>query len=38
MNFTEEELDILKNWGFIISTERPLNEEETELYYKITNA
>jgi hypothetical protein len=36
--FTEEELEIIANWGFIVSTERPLSKEETELYFKVTNA
>ena len=36
MTFTEEELEILANWGFVTSTERPLSKEEAELYFKIT--
>jgi hypothetical protein len=38
MNFTDEGLEILINWGFIVSTERPLSEAEKELYFKITDA
>jgi hypothetical protein len=36
MNFSEEEIEILQNWGFLVSTERPLSDEEKELYFKIT--
>jgi hypothetical protein len=38
LTLTDEELEIITNWGFIVSTERPLSEEEKELYFKITNA
>ncbi|MFO1442965.1 hypothetical protein KDN24_07005 [Bacillus sp. Bva_UNVM-123] len=34
---TDEELDIIINWGFIVSTDRPLNEKEQELYFRITD-
>ena len=35
MTFTEEELEIIRNWGFIASTERPLSDDEKELYFKL---
>jgi len=38
ITFTEEELGIIQNWGFIVTTERPLSKQEKELYSKITNA
>jgi hypothetical protein len=38
ISVTEEELDMITNWGFIVSTERPLNEKEKELYFKLTDA
>jgi hypothetical protein len=38
ISLTDEELDIIQNWGFIVSTERPLSEKEKELYFKITDA
>lgn len=37
ITLTEEELNIIQNWGFIVSTERPLSEKEKELYFNITN-
>lgn len=37
MTFTDEELELLRNWGFIVSTERPLSDKEKELYFKITD-
>ena len=37
ISLSDEELDIIQNWGFIVSTERPLAEREKELYFKITN-
>lgn len=37
LSLTEEELDIIQNWGFIVSTERLLAEKERELYFKITD-
>lgn len=38
VTLTDEELDIIQNWGFIVSTERPLAERERDLYFRITNA
>lgn len=38
MELTEKELEIIANWGFIVSVERPLTEEEKQLYFKITDA
>jgi hypothetical protein len=38
LKFTKEELKIISHWGFIASTERPLSNEEKELYFKITGA
>lgn len=38
LTLTDEELDIIQNWGFIVSTERPLSEKDRDLYFKITNA
>ncbi|PKR82466.1 hypothetical protein [Heyndrickxia camelliae] len=37
ITLSDEELDIIQNWGFIVSTERPLAKKEADLYYKITN-
>lgn len=34
---SDEELDTIIQWGFIVSAERPLSEKERELYFKITN-
>lgn len=38
MQFTDEELEIIQYVFFQMSTERPLSEEEKEVYFKITNA
>lgn len=37
LSLTDEEMDIIQNWGFIVSTERPLADKERELYFKITD-
>lgn len=36
ISVTDEELDMICHWGFIVSTERPLAEKERELYFKLT--
>lgn len=37
VTLTDEELDMISAWGFIVSTERPLNKKEQDLYFKLTN-
>jgi hypothetical protein len=37
VKFTDTELEIIKTWGFIASTENPLSEKEVDLYKKVTN-
>lgn len=37
LTLSEKEVKIIKDWGFKVSTERPLSEEEMELLYRIAS-
>ena len=38
LSLSEEELSIIQKWAYIASLEMPFTEEESKLYYKITNS